>query len=123
MSSEYQETWQITKPARRSAKGLVSSQHRLASLAGAKVLAEGGNAVDAAVTTALTIGAVEPWMSGLGGGGIMLVYVAAEDRTYAVDYTMVAPQALNPADYPLVEGADNDLFGWPSVEGLSLIHI
>ena len=61
-------------------------------------------------------------MSGLGGGGIMLVYVAAEDRTYAVDYTMVAPQALNPADYPLVEGADNDLFGWPSVEGDRNVH-
>ena len=33
------------------------------------------------------------------GGGIMLIYVAAEERTYAVDYTMVAPQALDPADY------------------------
>ena len=115
MSESYLETWNITKPARHSKRGIVTTQHRLASAAGAKVLADGGNAVDAAVTAALTIGAVEPWMSGLGGGGIMLVYIAAEERTYAVDYTMVASQALNPCDYPLVEGHGGDLFGWPAV--------
>ena len=115
LSERYTETWKITKPARQSRQGLVSSQHRLASAAGARVLAAGGNAVDAAVTTALTIGTVEPWMSGLGGGGIMLVYVASEDKTYAVDFTMMGPKALNPADYPLAQGAGGDLFAWPAV--------
>ena len=92
----FQESWQITKPAVHANGGIVTSQHYLASQAGAKVLEDGGNAVDAAVTTALYLGTVEPWMSGIGGGGVMMVYLAAEDRTYAVDFTMVAPRDLDP---------------------------
>lgn len=109
------ETWQIRKPAVESRHGMVSSQHFEASQAGARVLAEGGNAVDAAVAAGVAIGAVEPWMSGLGGGGHMLVYLAAEKRAFDVDFGMVAPLAVNPEDYPLVSGTDADLFGWPAV--------
>jgi len=109
------ETWTVTKPAVSGTNGLVASQHYLASDIGARVLAEGGNAVDAALAASVAIGTVEPWMSGLGGGGYMLVYSAAEDRTQAIDFGMVAPRALDPADYPLVEGTGPDLFAWPSV--------
>ncbi len=109
------ETWQIRKPVVESRAGLVVSQHFEASEAGARVLAEGGNAVDAAVAAGVAIGTVEPWMSGLGGGGHMLVYLATENRAFDVDFGMRAPQALNPADYPLVSGTDSDLFGWPAV--------
>jgi gamma-glutamyltranspeptidase / glutathione hydrolase len=109
------ETWQIRKPAVESAHGIVSSQHFEASAAGARVLAEGGNAVDAAVAAAVAIGTVEPFMSGLGGGGHMLVYLAAEKRAFDVDFGMRAPLALNPDDYTLVAGTDSDLFGWPAV--------
>lgn len=109
------ETWQIRKPAVESRHGMVASQHYEASRVGARVLAQGGNAVDAAVAAGLAIGVVEPWMSGLGGGGHMLVYVAAEERAYDVDFGMRAPRALDPADYPLEGGTDADLFGWPSV--------
>ncbi len=109
------ETWQIRKPAVESRAGLVASQHFEASEAGARVLAEGGNAVDAAVAAGIAIGTVEPWMSGLGGGGHMLVYLAAENRAFDVDFSMRAPRALDPEDYPLVSGTDSDLFGWPAV--------
>jgi gamma-glutamyltranspeptidase/glutathione hydrolase len=109
------ETWQIRKPAVESRHGMVSSQHFEASQVGARVLAEGGNAVDAAVAAGVAIGTVEPWMSGLGGGGHMLVYLAAENRAFDVDFGMRAPLALNPEDYPLVSGSDSDLFGWPAV--------
>ncbi len=109
------ETWQIRKPAVESPMGLVASQHFEASEVGARVLAEGGNAVDAAVVAGIAIGTVEPWMSGLGGGGHMLVYLAAENRAFDVDFSMRAPQALNPENYPLVSGTDSDLFGWPAV--------
>jgi gamma-glutamyltranspeptidase/glutathione hydrolase len=109
------ETWQIRKPAVESPHGMVASQHYEASQAGARVLAEGGNAVDAAVAAGIAIGTVEPWMSGLGGGGHMLVYVAAENRAYDVDFGMRAPLELDPEDYPLVDGTDSDLFGWPAV--------
>ena len=109
------ETWQIRKPAVESPHGMVASQHYEASQAGARILAEGGNAVDAAVAAGIAIGTVEPWMSGLGGGGHMLVYVAAENRAYDVDFGMRAPLEIDPEDYPLVAGTDSDLFGWPAV--------
>ena len=61
-------------------------------------------------------------MSGLGGGGIMLVYRAAERRAYAVDFGMVAPAGLDPADYSLTGAAAGDLFGWPAVVEDRNIH-
>ena len=79
----YPETWQLRKPAVESSAGLVASQHHLASDVGAKVLAEGGNAIDAAVAASFAIGAVEPWMSGMGGGGHLL-YRAAARRNRAL---------------------------------------
>ncbi len=111
------ETWEVRKPAVESAAGLVASNHHIASDVGARVLAHGGNAVDAAIATGLAIGVVEPWMSGLGGIGYMLVHVAKERRTYAVDFNSHAPKALDPATYPLTGGTAGDLFAWPAVEG------
>ena len=115
MERRQHETWNITKETVSSETGVVASHHYLASDVGAEVLRCGGNAVDAAVATSLAIGAVEPWMSGLGGGGFMMVYLASEDKTFAVDFGMVAPGDLNPEDYPLTGGNASDLFGWPEV--------
>ena len=112
----HHETWSISKAPVVSEYGLVASQHHVASDIGAEVLGQGGNAIDAAVATSLAIGAVEPWMSGLGGGGFMLVYLAAQDRVYAIDFGMIAPRELNPDDYPLSGGNASDLFGWPAVQ-------
>ena len=71
------ENWQIRKPAVRSETGLVATQHYIASDIGAEVLRQGGNAVDAALAAGLALGAVEPWMTGIGGGGYMTIYIAA----------------------------------------------
>ncbi|MCB1809738.1 MAG: gamma-glutamyltransferase, partial [Candidatus Competibacteraceae bacterium] len=109
------ETWNLSKPAVTGQQGLVASHHYLASEIGANILANGGNAVDAAVAASAAIGAVEPWMSGIGGGGFMLIHQAHENKTYAIDFGMRAPQALNPEDYPLAEGVGTDLFQWPAV--------
>lgn len=110
------EQWRISKPALHSGGGIVASQHHLASQAGAEVLAAGGNAVDAAVATALALGVVEPWMSGIGGGGCMIV-APADGEPVMIDFTMVAPKAIDLARYRIVEGHGGDLFGWPKVEG------
>ena len=99
-----------------SAGGIVAAQSRLAAAVGAQVLAAGGNAVDAAVTTGLAIGVVEPWMNGLGGGGYMVVANADGTPPQVVDFGMVAPAALDPADYPLAGGTAPGLFTWPAVK-------
>jgi gamma-glutamyltranspeptidase/glutathione hydrolase len=110
------EQWLITKPVARSDKGVVAAQNARAAEVGVEVLRAGGNAVDAAVATGFALGVVEPWMSGLGGGGYMLVYLAAEGRVHVVDFSMIAPRALDPAAFPLAAGGrDDDLFGWPAV--------
>jgi gamma-glutamyltranspeptidase/glutathione hydrolase len=109
--------WQLRKPAVTSRRGLVAAQQPEAARVGAAILARGGNAVDAALATAFALATTEPWMSGLGGGGIMLIYRADERQVHAIDYTMNAPKRLDPARYPTVGGVDDGLFGWPLVEG------
>ena len=76
--------------------GMVAAAHPMASAAGVRVLADGGNAFDAAVATAATLNVVEPYMSGVGGIGIALVYVAGEGRVRALNFSGRAPQAAEP---------------------------
>ncbi len=115
MRDAFSAEWTVSKPAVHAAKGIVAAQNQKAARVGRSVLEDGGNAVDAAVATSLALAATEPWMSGLGGGGCMIVHPAAEQTAWAVDFGMVAPRALDPADYPLTGGRAGDLFGWPSV--------
>ncbi|MEP1094767.1 MAG: gamma-glutamyltransferase [Cyclobacteriaceae bacterium] len=68
------------KETQSARTGGVSSAHPLATEAGLKVLANGGNAYDAAIAVASTLNVVEPMMSGLGGYGTILVYDAKEKQ-------------------------------------------
>jgi gamma-glutamyltranspeptidase/glutathione hydrolase len=116
------QNWQVRKPAARSPRGIVASQHRLAAEVGAQTLAAGGNAVDAAVAAGFALAAIEPWNSGLGGIGYMLVYLAKENRVEVVDFGPVSPRALDPADFPLSGGFAGDLFAWPAVAEDRNVH-
>ena len=104
------------KPAVESGGGVVAAQSRDAAAAGARILAAGGHAVDAAVATSLALGTVEPWMSGLGGGGFATIWDARRKEIRCIDFGMVAPAALDPADYPLTgKPTSEGFFGWPGV--------
>ena len=115
MTAHLVQNWSVSKPAACSRGGIVTSQNRIASQAGAQILAAGGNAVDAAVATGFALAAVEPWNSGLGGVGFMLVYLARENRVHVVDFGPISPCGLDPADYPMTGGYTSDLFTWPTV--------
>lgn len=76
----------------------VASAHPLATQAGLDILAEGGNAFDAAVAVAASLGVVEPYSAGLGGGGFWLLYLANKQEYRFIDARETAPQAAH-ADY------------------------
>ncbi|HSA79391.1 MAG TPA: gamma-glutamyltransferase [Geminicoccaceae bacterium] len=110
-------SWVVGKPALRTRGGVVAAQHLAAAKVGAEILAAGGNAVDAALATSLALAVLEPWMSGLGGGGLMVIAPGDGAPPEVLEFGMRAPFALDPAQYPVVGERDRDLFGWPRVEG------
>jgi gamma-glutamyltranspeptidase/glutathione hydrolase len=101
----------------RSRGGIVVTQNRAASEIGARVLKDGGNAVDAAIAASFAVGVVEPWMSGIGGVGAMLVREARSGKVTGIDFGGRSPKGLKVEDFPLAGGIDEgNLFGWPRVE-------
>ena len=72
--------------------GMVAAQDETAARVGAEILAEGGNAVDAAVAVGFALAVTLPRAGNIGGGGFMLVYDADSGATTAIDYREKAPQ-------------------------------
>ncbi len=89
--------------------GVVVADHDAAVRAGMAILEQGGNAVDAAVATAFTLAVVDPASSGLGGGGVMVLYQAGEKKAHALDFTEVSPTAAAPDLYRNRDGIRRDL--------------
>jgi gamma-glutamyltranspeptidase/glutathione hydrolase len=123
MRDQFSTTQVIRKPAVTSKGGIVAAQSSRAARVGAEVLAAGGDCVDAVIATTFALGVLEPWMSGVGGGGAMVLYRAHEDRYEVIDYGMRAPLSLRVEDYPLTGGgAASDIFPWPRVKDDRNIH-
>lgn len=83
--------------------GMVTANHRLAAEAGAQILAQGGNAIDAAVATSFAVGVVEPVMSGIGGRGYMLIRFPESGEVVAIDGHERAPGKARPDMYRLLQ--------------------
>ena len=87
------QNWEIRKPVASSRGGIIASQNATAAKVGAEILAAGGTAVDAAVATAFALAAVEPWNSGLGGIGQLVVHQAGAERAEIVDFGPISPSS------------------------------
>src|SRR5215212_7186103 len=116
------QNWNVRKPVAASRGGVVAAQNGAAAQVGAEILAAGGTAVDAVVATAFALAVREPWNSGLGGIGFMVVHPPGGGRVEVVDFGPVAPGGLDPAAYPLTGETRTELFTWPRVEGDRNMH-
>ena len=91
--------------------GVVATQNPYAAEAGARILEQGGNAIDAAVAVAYALNVAEPLMSGVGGGGFMMIHLASGE-TLTIDSRETAPAG---ATRDMFVGVDN-----PSLQGIAV---
>src|SRR5438105_3725258 len=116
------QNWVVRKPVAASRGGVVASQNGVAATVGAEILAAGGSAVDAVVAAAFALAVREPWNSGLGGIGFMVVQPPGGARAEIVDFGPIAPAGLDTASYALTGETITELFTWPRVEGDRNMH-
>ena len=93
--------WSRTRPTVVGRKAAVASAHPLASQVGLDILRQGGNAVDAAIATAVALGVVEPYMSGVGGVGFLLLHLAGGE-TKVLNFCGNTPARATPDQFDLV---------------------
>ena len=82
----------------------IASAHPLATAAGKTILDQGGNAFDAAVAVAAALAVVEPYSSGLGGGGVFLLHRARDNKQIMIDARERAPSRATPDMYRNTSG-------------------
>jgi len=104
-------------PARGS-RGMVVSNHPLASSAGAEMLAAGGNAIDAAIATLFTLTVVEPMMVGIIGGGMAHIRLADGSHRF-IDGQSTVPKAVKPDTYRSKPGSASHVFDTIDDENLT----
>ena len=99
------------RPPAVGVHGAVSAAHGLAATAGLRILMQGGNAVDAAVAVGAALSVVEPFMSGLGGGGgFMTIHERGDGSVHVLDYVGRTPGAADPTAFSSLEALER---GYP----------
>src|SRR3954451_20477269 len=110
-------SWPLAKAFPFGTRGTVAAKHPLAAAVGVAILRRGGTAIDAAVATSLAIGVVEPYLSGIGGGGLA-IYAPVGGEPFALHFGMRAATSARPDMYRIEPGAStSDLPWWPPTEG------
>jgi len=108
--------WDIQKSEAASNGAMITAEHPLAAEAGARILREGGNAVDAAVAAAFAMGVVEPITSG--SGGVAWCVIRQPDGTITtLDGSGAAPVRATADMYELQSGGSAGMYGWPMTKG------
>ena len=108
-----------------SSNGVVVTQHYLATEIGENILAQGGNAYDAAIAVGFALAVVLPRAGNIGGGGFMVIYDEDSNDTYAIDYREKAP-AASFRDMYLDENGEFDIlkstFGYNAIGIPGTVH-
>ena len=111
-------TFNCQKQPASGSRGMVVSNHPLASAAGAEMLAAGGNAIDAAIATLFTLTVVEPMMVGIIGGGMAHIRLADGSHLF-IDGQSAVPLAVRPDTYTSKPGSAHDVFDSVGDENLN----
>jgi gamma-glutamyltranspeptidase/glutathione hydrolase len=111
-------TFECRKQPASGSRGMVVSNHPLASSAGAEMLAAGGNAIDAAIATLFTLTVVEPMMVGIIGGGMAHIRLADGSHRF-IDGQSTVPLAVRPDTYRSKPGSAHDVFDTVDEENLN----
>ena len=106
------------RQAARGSRGMVVSNHPLASGAGAEMLAAGGNAIDAAIATLFTLTVVEPMMVGIIGGGMAHIRLADGSHRF-IDGQSTVPKAVKADTYRSKPGSAPHVFDTVDDENLN----
>ncbi|GAB3368379.1 gamma-glutamyltransferase [Massilia agri] len=83
-------------PVATGTGGAVATISEQASQSAMTILNQGGNAIDAAVAAAATLGVTDPFSCGIGGGGFMVIYLAKDKRVITIDHRETAPSSFTP---------------------------
>lgn len=109
--------WVVTNSEAIAPHAMVTADRGVAVDAALDVLREGGNAVDAAVTTAFVMGVAEPALSGIGGVAAMVIRMS-DGRETVIDGSGLAPRAAGPKMFELeASQSGKGMYGWPAVVG------
>lgn len=105
----------VTRPTFKqeaiASRGMVTSNHPLASLAGTEMLMSGGNAVDAAISTMFALSVVEPMMTTIFGAGFINIRLADGTSTTIDNYATVPASARDDMFTPVPDSLQNDVEG------------